>query len=257
MAQVLGGLSRDTSRTPLVMILIAFLAASAAAVSLWSYEQSLERAIGGGPKVAVLCARTALAAGTQLGKSHLQVQQVPQAYRFPRFVTTQDYTDILGATVITAVAAGDVLLWTDLKTRRGARDSFASRLPPGKSAIDVKFANASALRRIAKVGDRVDILLTEGGKRSHTRLLLENLAVIFVPANPKDSNFLLAVTKYEYAVITQATEVGSLTGALRATGDIGKTKASPKIHYYNLPGAPPPPKKKVRKKSTPRPRRMN
>jgi len=101
---------------------------------------------------------------------------------------------------------------------------------------------------LLRPGDRVDVLLTQGGKDSvgSTITLLQNLVVLAVGGSTirgedaesskfaRGSSVTVSVTVQQAQVLTQARERGRLTLSLRSAGDITLVEGVPETTARDL-----------------------
>ena len=209
------------------------------------FTQRLEQEVGGGPKVSVLVAADNLPVSTVLAEKHLAVRDIPSAYLESRHLKSTDLKQILGQRITEAFKANDAILSTDL-----AKHAQKVRLSGGVNsgmraiAIDGRVADFDGLLR---PGDRVDVLLSLGGKddATGTLTLLQNLLVLSVGGTTsrgdtnektysRGSTVSVSVTVEQAQVITEALRRGKLTLTLRNGDDITLVEGIPETTAKDL-----------------------
>ncbi len=198
------------------------------------YLQKLESEVSGGPKVGVLVTSEDVPVGGVISEKRLAVRDIPQAYVETRHVRAADAKKVVGTRVAGGLKAGELLLWTDLEKFQNHTRVLSGLVQSGSRAVamDGRMADFDGLLR---PGDRVDVLLTQGGKDSggSTLTLLQNLLVLSVGGSTvrtdgdddsskvgRGDSVTLSVTVQQAQVLTQARERGRLTLSLRSAGDI-------------------------------------
>jgi pilus assembly protein CpaB len=205
------------------------------------YFQRLEAEVSGGPKIAVLAAGSDVPVGGTLTEEKLVVRDIPQAYVEGRHVRASELKKVLGARVGGGLKANDALFWSDL-----AQFSDQSRVLSGlvqngtrAVALDLRAGDFDGLLR---PGDRVDLLLTVGGKDSagSTVTLLQNLLLLSVGGNiaradekasaaalRSGGSVTVSASVAQAQLITQAKERGRLSLSLRNPDDITLVEGLP------------------------------
>jgi len=171
------------------------------------------------PTRAVVVARHALAAGTELSAADVRVGQVP-GDSVPD-AAHDDVADVVGHALAIAIPAG--LAVVDPLLADGAPDG-----PPGTVVVPVRFADLG-VRSLVHIGDRVDVLAAAGtveGRAGAGERLARGALVLRVvtddggptspnPLSPGDDGtspvVLLAVTPDEAAGLTGAVGWASLS----------------------------------------------
>lgn len=229
--------------------LIATAAAALGTVLLGHlYLQKLETEVSGGPKVGVLVSSQDVPVGGVISEQRLAVRDIPQAYVETRHVRAEDAKKVVGTRVAGGLKAGELLLWTDLEKFQNHTRVLSGLVQSGARAValDARSADFDGLLR---PGDRVDVLLTQGGKESagSTLTLLQNLLVLSVGGSTvreededgsanfgRGDSVTLSVTVQQAQVLTQARERGRLTLTLRSAGDITLVEGVPETTARDL-----------------------
>lgn len=215
-------------------ILLATIGAALGTVALGQlYLQRLEDEVSGGPKVAVLVAAQDIPVGAALSEERLAMRDVPRAYVDGRNVRAVDSKKVVGGRVSGGLKAGEAVLWSDLEKFQGPTRVLSGLIQQGSRAvaIDSRVADFDGLLR---PGDRVDVLLTTGGKDDGSTLtLLQNLLVLSVGGTTvrgddiagskvtyRGGSVTVSATLEQAQLLTQAQQRGRLTLTLRSSGDI-------------------------------------
>lgn len=215
-------------------ILLATVGAALGTVALGQvYLQRLEDEVSGGPKVAVLVAAQDIPVGAPLSEERLAVRDVPRAYVEGRNVRATDSKKVLGGRVTGGLKAGEVLLWSDLEKFQGPTRVLSGLIQQGSRAVAIDSRTAD-FQGLLRPGDRVDVMLTSGGKDDGgTLTLLQNLLVLSVggttvrgddsasnKATYRGGSVTVSATLEQAQLLTQAQQRGRLTLTLRSSGDI-------------------------------------
>ena len=215
-------------------ILLATVGAALGTVALGQvYIQRLEDEVSGGPKVAVLVAGQDIPVGAALSEERLAVRDVPRAYVDGRNVRVADSKKVLGGRVAGGLKAGEALLWSDLEKFQGPTRVLSGLIQQGSRAVAID-SRAADFEGLLRPGDRVDVLLTTGGKDDGgTLTLVQNLLVLSVggttlrgdgsastKATYRGGSVTVSATLEQAQLLTQAEQRGRLTLTLRSSGDI-------------------------------------
>lgn len=177
-------------RRSFVLVGLALVLGSLAASDVASREAALERRVG--PTVAVVVARTALAADAPIDVGRLGVRQVPARYA-PRG-TYADPAQLAGAEPGVDVPAG-----ADVTEAALARSpAGTSPVRAGERVADVVAAGPAAL---IGVGSRVDVLVTQGRA---TRVALRDAEVLGAEAHETGVRAQLRVTLAQAVALAEA-----------------------------------------------------
>ncbi|GAB4241297.1 MAG: hypothetical protein OHK005_04230 [Candidatus Methylacidiphilales bacterium] len=238
-----------------ILLLSLFLGAAATAV-IYFYLQDRILQLTGGQSVQVIFTNTAIAAGSPVRESMLEVRSIPKNFLHYSAVLASDKPLLAGQIVANNLAAGQPLLWTDIQLVTS--ESLSQRLGSDERAITIPIDPVSGVSGFIRPGDRVDILSTTsapdpktGRPTPITRMLLQNVTVLAVGTNtatptltgsadpgspstatppvsrtaqpaapPPARNVTLKVSPEEAAIITFAEQRGELRLLLRSRTDV-------------------------------------
>jgi pilus assembly protein CpaB len=212
------------------------------------YLERLEAEATGGPPVSILVASEDVPVGATLTEKRLGVRDLPRAYVESRHVRAGDAKQILGTRVGGGLKAGEAVLWSDLEKFQGQTRVLSGLIQPGSRAVVVDSRSAD-FDGLLRPGDRVDVLLTVGGRDdvSSTVTLVQNLMVLSVggstirsepeseaAAKVARGSVTLSATVEQAQVLTQAQQRGRLTLTVRSTGDITLVEGLPQTSSNDL-----------------------
>jgi pilus assembly protein CpaB len=161
---------------------LAALLGGLAASDVAGREAALDRALG--PTVAVVVARTAIAAGATLGPRNLTVRRVPARFA-PRLAYAAPQV-VAGARAAAALQPGEDLTPAAIDDGSGA---VGAPVRPGERVAELVADGSPAL---IHAGSRVDVLVTRAGpdgssSSGTTEVALEDAEVLAAHAAPDDS----------------------------------------------------------------------
>ena len=214
------------------------------------YLGRLEAEVSGGPRLGVLVAAADVPVGATLSEKQLAVRDIPQAYVEGRHVRASEAKKVLGNRVAGGLKAGEALLWSDLEKFQNQTRVLSGLVQQGSRALAIDNRSAD-FQGLLRPGDRVDVLLTTGGKEEGgaTLTLLQNLLVLSVGASmvrPDDDSgggqkaasrggsVTLSTTVAQAQLLTQAQQRGRLTLTLRNAGDITLVEGLPETTGKDL-----------------------
>jgi pilus assembly protein CpaB len=224
------------------------------------YTQRLEAEVSGGPKIPVLVAAADIPISAILTEKLLAVRDLPSAYLESRHIRATELKKVIGQRVIEGLKANEALLGSDLAKFR-ERKQLSGLVANGMRALSIDGRSAD-FDGLLRPGDRVDVLLSTGGKsesNSSTVTLLQNLLVLSVGGTTErtDTNektygrgatVTVSSTVDQAQILTEAMRRGKLTLTLRNTDDItlvegitetGTTDLSPRRDQAAKPTAAP------------------
>lgn len=225
-------------------VLVAVLVAALVQVSLGGKKNAVQEA-----KVEVLVASRNLGIGTELKPDSVKWQAWPKDSVFPGAIIREGQADAAKAItgrVARDIAAGEPVMKTALLG--SAKGNFvAASLEPGMRAVAIEVSASSMVGGFLGPGDYVDVMLTykESIKTENddpsvkamidmnldklaTETILHNVKVLAVDQTakrPEDDKVkvgktvTLAVSVQDAEKLALATDMGTLTLALRAVGD--------------------------------------
>jgi pilus assembly protein CpaB len=212
------------------------------------YLDRLEAEVSGGPRLGVLVAASDVPVGATLTEKLVAVRDIPRAYVEGRHVRAGDASKVLGNRVAGGLKAGDTVLWSDLEKFQNQSRVLSGLVQQGSRAVAIDGRGAD-FQGLLRPGDRVDVLLTTGGKEdgSTTITLLQNLLVLSVGGSvvrPDDEAgqasvsrggaVTLSATVEQAQLLTQAQQRGRLTLTLRNSGDITLVEGLPETTGKSL-----------------------
>jgi Flp pilus assembly protein CpaB len=164
---------RRRPRTSRVLMLLSFLLASSATLTLRGHLARLEaRAAVGGPAVPVVVAAARLSRGTALAPEMLRVVELPRGHLPPGPVRSID--EVAGRTLAADIAAGEPI--TEIRVTSGG-GPVAALVPRGLRAVPV---SVSLPAGAVAPGDRVDVLATFVSATPHTETVAPEVEVLRV-----------------------------------------------------------------------------
>ena len=204
----------------------------------------------GAKKVTVLVARDYIDQGSMINENMVEQVKIPQDYIQPK--TLREYKDLNSETGIPLyMASAPILKGEQIMTTKvfglGQETGLAAVIPTDKRAYSVSFEKQK-VKGIIRPGNKIDIISVmdfyddKGRKVEESRTILQNVSVIsvgkqiFGVTKPEkagkageqnfneedgDSNILVsfAVTPEESQLLALVTNKGSISFALRPTGD--------------------------------------
>lgn len=126
-----------------------------------------------GPIVQVAVASHAVARGTTLAPDDVEIRSIPSTFAPPGAYRSQ--TQVVGRVLTSDIAAGEALTASRLAAARSG--PVAALVPPGLRAVVV---DAGVPAETLHAGDRVDVLATYGGDRSHVETVADSLEVLSI-----------------------------------------------------------------------------
>ena len=198
--------------------------------------------------VQIVVAASQLKYGNKLRREHLRlvdwpVSAVPEG-------SFRSIEDLLGAekkvgkdgkefeviedrVVLRAIEINEPIL-TSKVTGFGGRASLSTLITPGMRATTIRVNDVNGVAGFVLPGDRVDILLTRGGKRGGgggltTDIMLQNMKVLGIDQDANEDRskpavvraVTLEVTTLQAQKLTLAQKVGTLSLALRHVNTVG------------------------------------
>ncbi len=242
--------------TLLASVLCAMLAA-------WLAHRELQRAriaahqAETGDSVAVVVARTDLAAGTTLNADNLSVRPVPARYLPARVVTPAQFETVDGRLLAHAMRGGQPLTGALLQPRKARPSTLAARLHGDQSAMSFAVDEVNGLSGLLHPGDRVDLLVTLGGSAQQrsfrllrdARVLATGSAIDGAPEFPGRgyATITLAVPLAQDRLLALARSEGKVSVLLRPADEGGAGERGPAHPQLlaqwlagRIPQAPPP-----------------
>jgi pilus assembly protein CpaB len=214
------------------------------------YLDHLEREVSGGPRLGVLVAAADVPVGALLSEKQLAIRDIPRAYVESRHIRSGDANKVLGTRISGGLKAGEALLWSDLEKFQDQTRVLSGLVQHGSRAIAID-NRAADFQGLLRPGDRVDVLLTTGGKEDSgaTLTLLQNLLVLSVGGSTvrlddgsgsgqkvasRGGSVTLSTTLEQAQLLTQAQQRGRLTLTLRNASDITLVEGLPETTGKDL-----------------------
>jgi len=156
---------------------ISFIVAVFAVSLVYSYVSSTEEAFKAqyGTEKAVVVAKKNIKELDILDESNLTLVNVPAKFVQPG--TSSSINDFKSALAIAPINADEQITRTKV-TQLGARTGLARQIAVGKRAITVRVNDETAVAKLLKPGDRVDILSTIDPSGSGNKLFLETRTIL-------------------------------------------------------------------------------
>ena len=126
-----------------------------------------------GPPVNVVVAAQDVQRGATLSSSQLKISQLPERYAPPGAV--HEISGVVGRVVLTGLDAGEILTLT--RVAAAGAGPVAALVPPDLRAYPIQ---AGVPPGALRPGDRVDVLATYSGSRTHTETVASGLQVLEV-----------------------------------------------------------------------------
>ncbi|MCO5143539.1 MAG: Flp pilus assembly protein CpaB [Oligoflexia bacterium] len=156
---------------------ISFVVAALAVSMVFSYVSSTEEAIRAqyGTETSVVVAKKNIKELDILDETNLTIKSIPRSFRQPG--TSQKIADFKGALAIAPIISGEQITRSKV-TQLGARTGLARQVAIGKRAVSIKVSDESAVAKLIKPGDRVDVLAVIDPTGSGNKLFYEGRTVL-------------------------------------------------------------------------------
>ena len=179
----------------------------------------------------IVVAASPLAAGQTVEARHLAVRLMPATYLRSDVLTPEQAGNLLGRRMRHALAAGDVVVDTDLTAVETL--SLATQLPQGLRALTVPVDEVSAQAGLLRAGDLVDLYYSRqaGEGSALLQLLLQSVPVLATGKRIAQaagqgatettdfSTITLQLSPDDAARVLLAQRTGALTAVLRGGDD--------------------------------------
>lgn len=192
-------------------------------IAAWSGTQYLEQQrqlivqSNQQPMVERIVAAYTLSAGDTISESHLAVRAFPAHSVASDSYEPTNYKQLLGKTLYSNVAVGDMLL--AVHASQVHKDAFSTRLLPGRRAVTMPVDQINALAGLLQTGDLVDLYVSfDHQRRKITAPLLQGVLVLATDEHT-DSHGELSGS-YSTVTLDLAPEDGAKLVAARQTGTI-------------------------------------
>lgn len=156
---------------------ISFIVAVLAVSMVYSYVSSTEEAFKAqyGTEVAVVVAKTDIKELDILDESNLTLINVPAKFKQPG--TSPTIGDFKSTLAIAPISKDEQITRTKV-TLLGARTGLARQVAMGKRAVTIRVNDESAVAKLLKPGDRVDVLGLVDPSGSGNKLFMEVRTVL-------------------------------------------------------------------------------
>jgi pilus assembly protein CpaB len=210
------------------------LALTVGVVAAWSARSYLSGRVAAieaknrGDTVQVVVAKGDLPRGAKLSHQNLAVRDVPKAYAHSGAVLPGQFGRVDGQVIAHAIKGGEMLMWTQLETRKAP--TFSARVEAGRRAVTVPVDEISSISGLLEPGDQVDLVVTvdrNGQRQSVT--VLQNVQVMATGQRSVDdaksgerrlyTTVTLDTDPQQARNLILARESGRLTALLRNPGD--------------------------------------
>lgn len=163
---------------------ISLALAAMAVFMIYSYVTSRETELQNkyGDKLPVLVAKKTIRELDEIRPNMFETMEIPRQFREPGFLT--NLKDLEGMIAMVTIAKGEQITLNKI-VAPSIRTGLSKQITPGKRAISVPVDDNTAVTRLIKPGDRVDIMATidppGGGKGSSmTKIVAQDIPVIAV-----------------------------------------------------------------------------
>lgn len=187
----------------------------------------------------VLVSTKNLPEGHKLGRSDVDIIQIPSKHVPMGVLKPSDWEKIKEYGINRAVSKGEMLLWNSFNLHYNYQ-SFSSKIEQGYRAVSIPVDEISSVSSMIQSGDHVDLITTleiPGETKPSTLTLLQNVSVLSVgeaKQNEKSqfgySTVTLMILPDEANLITHSSKYGSLSLILRNPLDM---KTSPELNIIS------------------------
>ncbi len=178
--------------------------------------------------VKIVVAKADLARGAKLSTSNLAIRDVPKNYAHSGAVLPEQFGRVDGQLLGHAIKAGEMLMWTQLESRKAP--TFSARVEAGRRAVTVPVDEISSISGLLEPGDIVDLVVTlERQGQRQTVPVLQSVQVMATGQRSVDdarsgerrlyTTVTLDTNPQQARNLILARESGRLTALLRNPGD--------------------------------------
>lgn len=161
------------------MVVVAVALAAVAALATFAYVRGIEsRAFDDAELVKVFVASTDIPKGTPgetAASAGIKASRIPAKFRPATALTSLDA--LKGKVALGAVSANTVIVDGLFVEPRAAQVTFSQRIPAGNVAVTVSVDQVRGVAGLLVPGDRVNILVADGGTQ---RVLYQNVPIIAI-----------------------------------------------------------------------------
>ncbi|RZA06686.1 MAG: Flp pilus assembly protein CpaB [Proteobacteria bacterium] len=162
---------------------MSFIVAVLAVSMVYSYVSSTEESfkIKYGTEISVVVAKKDIRELEILDETNLTTASMPSTFKQPG--TTKTIEDLRGSLAIAPIMKDEQITRSKV-TQLGARTGLARQVAVGKRAVTINITDQSAVAKLLKPGDRVDVLAnldpTGGGNRLNMeiRTILQDVLIL-------------------------------------------------------------------------------
>lgn len=178
--------------------------------------------------VKLVVAKGDLPRGARLSTDNLAVREVPKAWAHSGAVLPDQFGRVDGQLLGHAIKSGEMLMWTQLESRRAP--TFSARVEAGRRAVTVPVDEISSISGLLEPGDVVDLMVTvdRNGQRQ-TVPVLQGIEVMATGQRSVDdarsgekrlyTTVTLDTDPQQARNLILARESGRLTALMRNPGD--------------------------------------
>ncbi len=159
-----------------------------------SVEDEAKRKLG--MEVLVVRAKADIKEADTINESMIELSVIPQDYAEPSSVrfskrsqdadTSRGLKALVGTVALIPIRKGEQITYNKI-TEPGLRTGLSPQVTPGRRAVSVPVNDVSAISRLVKPGDRVDVIavIDMGGQKINkiTRTILQDVMVLAVGKN--------------------------------------------------------------------------
>lgn len=149
-----------------------------------------------GTEVMVVRARTDIKESDMIDESMIEQAMMPKAFAEPSAITfaksapdddtARTLKSLIGTVALIPIRKGEQITYNKI-TEPGLRTGLSPQVAPGRRAVAVPVNDTSAVSRLVKPGDRVDVIavLDLGGQKTNkvTKTILQDVLVLAVGKN--------------------------------------------------------------------------
>jgi pilus assembly protein CpaB len=156
---------------------ISFIVAVFAVMMVYSYVSSTEESfkLKYGEEKAVVIAKKDIKELEVLDETNLTIKNVPNEFVQPG--TGPNLADFKGLLAVAPINKDEQITRTKI-TQLGARTGLARQIAVGKRAVTIRVDDFTAVAKLLKPGDRVDVLTTIDPSGSGNKLFLEARTIL-------------------------------------------------------------------------------
>lgn len=187
-----------------------------------------------GPKESVVVTVQDVSANTRITREVVTTRSIPLQYAHPD--AAQSLDEVVGLIATVDLVRDEQVLTTRLAGEAVPNRRLAYQIPEGKRAITIPINEIKGVGGYPTVGDRVDILLTQGQNPAITKTMLQNIEILAAGSMTRTQedgqqmivpSFTLSVTPEQAQIITLAEATAAIRLILRSPVDEEWVSVSP------------------------------